>query len=286
MSESMTDVTKIHSDDIDILLLLERCLHFFKRYKWIFIIAFIAGIGLGLLRFSTSPKIYSSRMVIHSFMLSNQEYTEIIDNWNNLVKKQEYTTLAEIFNCPESLLHKLKKIEGNEIQKIFSSTNPSGVYIDVNVTDNSILPELQKSILYGMNNGDYVKSRLIFKKQRLTEMIAELKSEISKFDSTKTEMEKIIQGKERPSSSVIVEGSNLNHQWIDMNEKLLYLEEDLNFSDAVQVLQGFSAFTKPTGPNLIVLIVLGLILCLSIAYVIALFHSISASLKARARSRK
>jgi hypothetical protein len=281
MSADTSTPNTVPPEDIDLLVLLERSILFFRRYKWLFTISIVLAIGFGGYRYLSLPKVYDSRMVVHSYILSNQEHVEIIDNWNNLLKRHEYTAMAEIFNCPEDFVRKIKKIEATEIQKVFTATNPSGFYIDVNVTDNSMLPELQKKIVYGIENGEYVKNRITFKKERIKEMINEIKGEIVKFDSTKAEMEKIISGKERPSSSLIIDGSNINRQWIDMNEKLLFFQEELNFTNGIQVLQGLSKFNKPIGPKLLVSIILGLILFLPIAYIIALVSSVKKQLKAR-----
>ncbi len=285
MNDAPPAVDNWPSEDIDLLMLLERSLLFFKQYRIIFIIAFLVGTGWGLYRYFTTPKVYSSRLIAHSAVLTNQEEIQIIDNWNDLIKKHEYSEVAGAFHCPESILRKVKNIEGTEIQKVFSATNPNGFYIDVNVTDNSILEELQKGIVYGFENGDYVKGRLDFKRSRLKEMIDKTNIEILKLDSNKAEVEKIIMGKEKPSSSLIVDGSSINRQMIDMNEKLLYWQEELNFTNGIQVLQGFSKFDKPIGPKLLVLLVLGWILCLSLAYIYALVSSINKKLKARSQHR-
>ena len=224
-------------------------------------------------------------MITHSSVLTNQEEIQIIDNWDNLIKRHEYAEVSEAFHCPETILHKVKSIEGTEIQKVFSPNNPNGFYIDVAITDNSILDALQKGIVYGFENGDYVKARLTFKRDRLKEMIDKTNTEILKLDSNKAAVENIIMGKEKPSSSLIVDGSSINRQLIDMNEKLLYWQEELNFSNGIQVLQGFSKFDKPIGPKLLVLLALGWIFSLALAYIYALINSLNQKLKARSHYR-
>lgn len=286
MDSNRTIVDPSANDNIDLLLLLERCLGFFKKYRILFIIAFVAGATWGIYKYITLPKIYSSRLIAHSPVLTNQEAIQIIDNWNNLIKKQDYAEVADAFNCSESILQKVKNIEGDEIQKVFTPTNPNGFYIDVKITDNSILDSLQIGIVHGFESGDYIKSRLAFKRDRLKEMIDKTNIEILKLDSNKVEVGNIIMGKEQPSSSLIVDGSTINRQLIDMNEKLLYWKEDLNFTAGIQVLQGFSKFDKPIDPKLFVLLVLGWIFCFALAYIYALISSLNGKLKARTKYLK
>lgn len=276
----------LQTDDIDLLLLLERSILFFKKYKWIFLIAILLGLLLGFLRYRSLPNVYKSRLVLHSFILTNQNDIEIVANWNALLKSKGYAELATAFNCREDILHKLKQIKAEEIQKVFTPTNPNGFTIDVLVTNVAILPELQQGIVFGFNNSDYVKDRLAAKRDRLSELVDKTSTEVKRLDSTKKIVENIISGKSTSSSSLIVDGSNISRQLIEMNEKLLNFKEELKFTSAVRVLQGFSKFKNPYGPNLFVWLFLGLASCLSIAYLYALFSSLNQKLKTRAIRRK
>ena len=278
--------TGLRQDDIDLIALLERCISFFKINRWIFLTAILAGLFLGYLRYRSLHVIYKSRLVVQSFVLSNQNDIQIVANWNAILKSGDCAALVSTFNLAADVLCKVKEIKAEEIQKIFTPNNPNGFTIDVMVTDNSILNDLQKGIVYAFDNSDYVKDRLIAKRNKLRELIDKTSIELKKLDSTKKLVENIISGKGSSSSSLIVDASNINRQWIDMNEKLLSLEEELKFSNALQVLQGFAKSKRPVGPNLYVWLFLGLISCLSIAYIYALFRSINQKLKKRARMRK
>jgi hypothetical protein len=277
--------TNTTPDDIDLLLLIERCMLFFRKYKWAFIIAIVAGLSLGIFAYSALPKIYQSRLIIHSFTLTNQEQIQIMENWNALLKKKEYAVLAANLNCREHILSRVKQMKAEEIQKVFTSSNPHGFTIKVNVTDNAILDDLQNAIVYGFENSEYIKARLAVKRSNLKELIEKTSTEIQKLDSTKKLVENIIEGKGKSSSSLIIDGSSINRQLIEMNEKLLAYREELKFSNAVQVLQSFSKFRQPVDPKLLSWLVIGLLLFLPVAFVYALFSSIREKLKTRARSR-
>jgi S-adenosylmethionine:tRNA-ribosyltransferase-isomerase (queuine synthetase) len=206
-----------------------------------------------------------------------------VTTWNALLKSGEDKTLVDLFNTTDNVLQKVKQIKAEEIQKIFSANNPNGFMIDVWVTDISILDQLQKGVLYGFDNSDYVKDRLIAKRTKLQELIGKTSSEIRQLDSTKKIVENIMAGKTTSSSSLIFDGSNISRQLIELTEKLLSYEEELRFTNAVQVLQSFSKFRKPAGPNLYKWLLLGLISGLSVAYLTALFRSVNQKLKTRAK---
>ena len=273
-------------DDIDLIALVERMISFFKKNKWIFLIATIAGLLLGYLRYRSLPTVYKSRLILHSFILTNQNDIQIVANWNALLKSGDYKAISSTLNLGEDVLGKVKQIKAEEIQKVFTPTNPNGFTIDVFVTDNSILEDLEKGIVYGFDNSAYIKDRLMAKRNRLRELIDKTGIELKKLDSTKKLVENIISGRGSSSSSLIVDASNINRQWIEMNEKFLSLKEELEFTNAVQVLQGFSKFKKPAGPNLYLWLFLGLISSLCIACICTLVLSINQQLKNRARTER
>jgi hypothetical protein len=273
-------------DDIDLLLLIERIIVFFSRYKWLFIIAIILGLSFGIFAYRSLPNIYTSRMVLHSYILTNQEHIQVIENWNQLLKRKEYAVLAGALNCPENTFYPLKKLKAEEIQKVFTGVNPHGFFIEVNVTDNAILDQLQNGITYGLENNDYVKNRIAVKRANLEMLIAETGTEIQKLDSTKRIIENIIAGKASTSSSLILDGAGTNKQLIEMNEKHLAYKEELRFCNAVQVLQGFSKFRKPTDPKLVSWLIIGLLVFLSLAFLLSLFLSIKEKMKRRSGAIK
>ncbi|HEY6064468.1 MAG TPA: hypothetical protein VIV35_12705 [Chitinophagaceae bacterium] len=273
--------TEAPSEDIDLLLLLERFISFLDRYRWIFFGAVLAGLVSGYLFYRSIPTTYRSKLVAHSLYLTNPENIQIVNNWDKLLKEKEYKSLADAFNCSENILHGVKQIKAKEIQQVFSPSNPNGFTIDVLVTNNNILDSLQAGIVYGFENNEYVKERLAVKSASLQELITKTTEEIKKLDSTKKIMEGIIGGSGHSSASLIVDGSSINRQLIEMNEKLLGFKESLQFTRAVQVLQSFSKFSKPDGPHLIPWLVIGLFFFLCLAWAFSVFSNVSKKLKKR-----
>ena len=273
----------IASDDIDLISIVERTFIFFRRYRTTFIIAVIAGIGLGCLRYYTSGKIYKSRLILHSSFLTNLEEIEIISYWNELLKRNEYAALAQSFNCNENVLQNVVSIEGSEILKNYSASNPNGFYIDARVRDNAALPGLQKALVYGLNNTEYVKQRLFLRKKDVETLIDKVTVEIQKLDSIKKNIEAVITSEEKNSTSFMLDIPGVNKEFIDMNEKLLSYREELQFSSSgIQVLQSFVPLNTPVSISLRVIILLGILFCLFIAFIFTIAHSVSERLKKRA----
>ena len=180
------------TDDIDLLRLVEQSIAFFRKYKWVFLLAILLGLGAGYYFYRVIPKTYKSRLVVHSFFLTNPELIQIVDNWNRLLQAKEYSTLSSQFNCPISILPAVRKIKAQEIQQVFTPENPNGFTIDVTVTRNGVLEDLQKGLLFGFENSDYIRNRLEVKRTHLRELIKKTNEEITRLDSTKRMMENIM----------------------------------------------------------------------------------------------
>ena len=271
------------SDEIELIAVVERGVRFFKRYNWLFTVATLAGLALGLFAYSYLPTVYKSRMIVHSFLLTNQEQLKMVETWNELLTKKEYEVLAAQLQCPASVLSRVKKLSAEEIQKVFSPANPNGYTIEATVTSNEILPPLQQALMNGLENGDYVKSRLAARRATLTELIGTTREEVLRLDSTKKAVEAIIAGKGKSSSPLLIDGAAINRQLVDMNEKLLGYQDELRFVAAAQVLQGFSPFKTPSGPHLVPWLVIGLGLMLGLVCLLAFCHSIYSRLKSRSK---
>jgi hypothetical protein len=258
------------SDDVDLVALLQKASLHFKRFGLAYMVAVFVGVLIGISLYFYFPKLYKSRMVLRPAYLTNGEHIQIIDNWDELIKRKESAGLSQLLNCDEKVISKLASIEAADIVKVFTPNNPNGFYVDVKVTDNSILPALQQAIVYGLNNSEFVKEKVLVRRENLKSMIIDVTNEIAKLDSTKTNVDDIITNKEKNSSSLMIDVSGLHRQMIELDEKLLGYKEELKFLNGVYVLQGFSRFDKPVSISLKVLIVLGLIFCLVITYVYTL----------------
>ena len=280
MTENKTN-PEIRSDDIDLIGLLERVYLFFRRFRKVFFIAILAGILLGVIVYFLSPKLYQSKLILHSSYLTNQEEIEIIDYWNQLLQKNERKILNPILDCNEELLNKVISLEGAPILKTYSSTDPNGFYITATVSDNSILPELQMAIIYGLNNTEYVKQKNSEKKQDLQALIDNASFEAKKLDSLKNKIESSIDKNPVP---ILLNVETINKDLINLNEKLVGYKTELRSLSSVQVLQGFIPLNTPISRSLKTSILLGVLFCLAIAYVFSLLKYVEDRLKQRVKS--
>ena len=128
--------------------------------------------------------------------------------------------------------------------------------------------------MYGLENTEYVKERLITKRANLIELIEKVKGEIAKLDSTKLAVENILNNKNKSSSSLFVDITSINSGIITLNEKLLDYQEKLKFASATQVLQKFNKFSNPESRNGPLLLFVGAMIGFVTGYLISLIISV------------
>ena len=271
-------------DELDLLSLVEGAVSFFKNFGITIIIFSIAGLLLGYLRYWILPNEYSSTLILHSRIITNQEQLQIVKTWKELLRKKEYDILASTFNCNREILKKVGKISGEEIQKLYVPDNPNGFTIEVLVRDTGILDRLQQGIVYGLQNNEYIKERVASRKSNLNALIQKVKTEISALDSTKSNVENIINNKNQNQSSFIIDVTGINSQLIALNEKLYGYQDELKFLNAVQVLQNFNKLKNPETPKLLSSLILGLITGVFIGYFVALYKYVKQKLRKRANT--
>ena len=259
------------SDDLDLINLVESVFSFFRNYSKLIAFFSIAGILAGYTLYKISPKQYESTLLLHSSTLTNTEQINIIENWNALLRDGEYAALGERLNCDSAMLKKVAKISAAEIQKLYIPNNPNGFVVKAIVRDNAVLDSLYKGIIYGLENSDYIKAKLASRRTILGELIGKVKTEISKLDSTKKNIENSINSNNQHSSSFIIDVSTITSQVISLNEKLLGYQDELKFSAAVLVFHKFEKFEKPVSPKFFKSVVLGFIGGFAIGYLLSMY---------------
>jgi len=266
-------------DELDLINLVQKAISFINRFKFVLFGCLIVGLLMGLYLYKSSPKQYSTRLIVHPWFVSNQDEIAIIDNWKDLLAKGERAQLARLMNCDVRVLEKLSKIGAEEILKTYVANNPNGFLINVSVTDTSVLNELQKGIIYGLNNSPFVKEKIAVRKARNTELIEKVSREIEKLNGTKNLVDSLIRTRNANSTSLMVDISRINAEWIDLNEKLLGYQEDQKFLSGAQVLEDFHP-GKPLRQGLMKFSFLGIAAGGFIGYVISLFLYVLQKIKA------
>lgn len=268
-----------NSDELDLISIAGNISRFLKNYGKILWVCGAAGLAFGLFHFFTATRQYKSQLILHSELLTNEEAIGIINSWQNYRSGGEYQTLANIMHCSVHDAKSLSKISAEEIQKVYTPNNPNGFVVTIFVKDTSTISRLQQGIATGLENSPFVYEHIKSKKTRLENLIQKVNDEIAKLAVTKNAIDKMITNNSSRSTPLLIDISRINSEWIELNEKLLFYQEELKNTVGVQVLQDFTKPSNPTSPNLIKSIFFGTAAGLFVGYFISLFKYVQRRIK-------
>jgi hypothetical protein len=267
-------------DDFDVRELLIQWIQFFRKYSLLISIFFLAGLLIGLFVYVRTPKLYSSTLLLQPVILTRSEQIQSINSLNNILEQQQYDELAARFNCNPQVVKKLSSIKGED-EDNESGTRYAAFKVKIEITDPSIVPTIQKGIIYALENGEFVKQKLAAQRSSFKAMIDITAHEINRLDSTRTSIEKNMMTPRSSPSSVILDVSDINRTTVSLNEKLFKLKDSLNFTAAAHVLQDFYNPSQPDEPKLIKTVGLGaaagLVLGVLISFCLFVFRGVKTS---------
>lgn len=229
----------------------------------------ILGITAGVGVFFFIKPVYSTHIALTSRRMTNDHCALLIQTLEDLNDHDENNVvLAKKLNITPEMALKIKNIEFNnyndKIQKLYKDSivikGPFKVF--VKVYDTEILDSLQQGIINYLENNDYALKRKIIDENGLQLLKADINKEITALDSLK----KIVSKSIIPQSSGtgIILGQPINpidvfQKAIDLFNNKLNVQERIALNDNIEVLEGFTKFTKPSWPKLWVTSLIGAI---------------------------
>lgn len=247
------------SEDIDLLQLLIKTLKIIKSNTIIIVSFFLVGSLIGFLWYSTAPKVYESKMMVSSEILTESYSKELIENLNQLISENNPVAFASKLNLSAEESQKIRKIEienANGKPETLKEDEKIFLIITVFISDQSILPKLQKNIIAYLENNDYARVRVEQKKKFYLSMITKVNEEISGLEDFKN---KIYKGDffATVKGNVMFDPTSVNTKIIDLTKQRIEYENSLQIVNSVQVVNSFTIFSKPTSPKLSISLVSG-----------------------------
>ncbi|HZG73070.1 MAG TPA: hypothetical protein VEY51_16140, partial [Chondromyces sp.] len=124
---------------MDLFIVIEKTIRFLKRYGLMIFAIGILGLFAAIGFYYLGPKKYASRLILRPSTLTNLEYIQIVNTWNDMLYTKEYDLLAASMNIKPNILYNVNAISADEIQKLYVEKNPYGFIVFVNSSDTSIL---------------------------------------------------------------------------------------------------------------------------------------------------
>lgn len=257
--------------EIDIKDLFFQFAFIIKRELKLIIIFLITGILLGLAYASFSKKVYESKMVINSSLLTFSFTEEIFNNLNLLIHERNTKALSENLNLTSEIADKLVEFEAKSL--IEDRINPlkegekNTLIIKAKTLDPNIFSQVQQSIINYFENNAFVKIRIEQRREYYRETIKKVNSEITDLEEFKTKLQK---GEflQNMKGNIMFDPTSVNSKILELTKENIGNRHALSLADNIQVINGFTAISQPVWPRKSISMFVGGVMGIAIAFTI------------------
>jgi hypothetical protein len=260
-------------DEIDLTELIISALRFLNRYKAIFFSSIITAVGLSVVTYFLLPRVFESKMILQSDILT-ESYTErITESLDNLIQEKNLEALSTRLNISKEEADQIKKIKIESVKKEANTKESveSIFIITCEIKDKTAISKLQAGIITFLRNNEFVKIRVRQRETYYSSLIVKIQEEINSLDSLKI---RLFQGKPIYSKSaemMLVEPTSIYSKIIELNKEQINYKNALELVNSIQLVEGFTAYEKPAQPKLSVLLVLGFVGGVFLAFSIIIY---------------
>ncbi len=280
MPEVKNYPTRIESDEVDLMQVVQSGVRYVKSYWTLFLLSVTLGTLGGLAAYHLLPPTYRVTMIADSRILSSMEVMSIVESWQELLKKKEWHALAQRLHVSDAVAGQVGKLEADLVNQkmVGSSPDDDPFLITAHVKDNRILEDLQAGMIHSLENNKYVRERVAVKKQNFDSLRRQINSQITDLNSLKGSLRRLVENGGGNAGAFLTDPASINEIIVTLYEKRLSIDENLRFIDDIQVIEGFTRFDKPDSPKLSICLLVGFAAGLLVAIAIVAIRGVQARL--------
>lgn len=270
-----------YNDEIDLTELLVKGKNVLLKNKLLIVILFLAGLALGFLYFKLKASVYQSEVVIRSGILNESLLTVINDNLNKLIEEDNRQALSSKLNIPIELSEQILSIE---IKSAAEDADKESTFYVVTVESlsNEKWSVLENAIMYYLSTNQFVKRRINSRDERYKSFIDKLDAEMKQIDSLKLSMGSAERfGKD---NVIMMDPTSIYSTLINLYKQRQEYKENLEFNQAVEVVEDFDAYQRPVSPRPVFSMGVGALIGLVLALFIAFGRELNAYMRRYERS--
>ncbi|HNP08718.1 MAG TPA: Wzz/FepE/Etk N-terminal domain-containing protein [Cyclobacteriaceae bacterium] len=263
------------NDEIDLVELLVKAVLLIKRNLVQIIIFFVVGTGLGYAYASLAPKVYESKMLVSSDILTESYSEKLFESLQGLIKEKNYNELSSRIGLTPDESESLSKIKIESALKDKPQKEDEKRFflVTVELTDQELLPKLQNGLIQFLQQIDFVKVRVEQRKKYYSDLIKQIDTEIQSLEEFKS---KIYDGNffQNSKGNVMFDPTEVNSKIIELSKERGGYVMARETANSVQVVEGFTQFDKPIWPKKSVSLAAGASLGLFLVGIMIAFKSI------------
>ncbi|HEX6890002.1 MAG TPA: hypothetical protein VF141_04900 [Chryseolinea sp.] len=253
-------------EDLDLFEVFLKAVRMILVHFWLIVFCFLGGTALGVIYFYTSAKVYESRMIVSSSILTDSYVKVMFENASKYLLQGNVDLIAEQLHISPTTARQISSLEIKPLSGALSNSPKENdrFLITAEVLDSKILPELQKGLVTYLESNDFVKIRVEQNRAFLKEMLESVEKEIRDMNELKS---KISSGDffQAARGNVMFDPTTVNSKILELTEKKIGYQNSLQLSNSVQVIDGFTNFKRHSKPRISVLMISGATFGLMIA---------------------
>ncbi|EJF08316.1 chain length determinant protein [Pontibacter sp. BAB1700] len=232
-----------------------------KRRILLVTLAVLIGAALGFLAYYFTKPYYTSSMTLVLAEIRNEFVENQLNNLSDMIEEDNYESIANGLDIPLASARQIKNmkffnLDANRIDEDSILTG-SPFSVELTIYDPKLFDLMEPAIVTYLESNRYFSKQKRIRQRQVESMIGKLQDEITSIDSIKTSVG-------RPQGPVngfvygqALDPTNLYRESIGMYEKQVELEADLERLDNIEVVNGFPPRAKPTGPKLLIYLLIG-----------------------------
>lgn len=264
------------NNEIDLEKLFYRILFTIKRFAVLIILCLVFGGTLGYFYNAYSKKIYGSKMLVSSPILTNSYAKELIDNVNLFLQEGNLETIQTKLGISPDVARKIVRLStesGLEDYHALEEKERVFVTIRAQMTDPSGFKELEKGIVYYFENNEFSRKLFAERKKGYEDLVKTLDKQLTDMELLKSQLMSGEFG--RKNGSVSIGLGELIAGIGEVAEMKRNASQQLVLIDGIQLVDGFTAFSEPQWPRKSTSILLGVAAGLFLASTIIIIKLIA-----------
>jgi LPS O-antigen subunit length determinant protein (WzzB/FepE family) len=261
-----------NSGEIDLVELFLKGINIIRANFWLIVLFFCLGTALGVGYYYSSNKVYESKMVISSGILTQSYSENLIERLTRHRREMNFDAIMNLLGVSEKTARSVANLDIENILKTPDLKEPDDFIITAYVLDQDVLPELQKGLIHYIESNEFVKIRVEQNKSYLKQTLAKLDQEIRDIEELK---QKIASGEffQSARGNIMFDPTTVNSKILDLTKERINLQNSLALSNSVEVIEGFSKFQRPSSPKLSISMLSGSFIGLFFVGVLIAFKS-------------
>lgn len=245
-------------------------IHAIKAHFLIVATIVVIGAGLGYAGYMATKPYYTSTMTLVLAEIRNEFVEGQLSAISEMVEDDNAEMIANTLDINVQTAQQIKSMRFSNLDEERVSQDSiltgSPFQIELSLYDHSLYEIMEPAITNYLENNRYFSKQKRIRQQQVEDLIAKYKEQLSSMDTIKAD---VISPRGPVNGFVYgepIDPTNLYRESISLYQQQVELEAELAQIDNIQVVNGFYARRKPTGPDLLK--------CLSTGAIIALFFAV------------